>query len=292
MMQLISEFNADISVKDACKGVGIPRSTWYYHQSKLRKQLNIDPSNQEVRERRNIRRHPKYKKPELLAIQPNQVWSWDITKLKTMMKYTLYNLYVIIDIFSRYVVGWMVAHRESDELAKRLIEETCHKQMISENELTLHSDRGSSMKSKLVAQLLDDLKVTKTHSRPRVSNDNPYSESQFRTLKYCPQFPERFGSIEEARSFCREFFQYYNQTHYHSGINHLTPHSVHYHYSDQVVENRNEVLQSAFKKHPERFRGRIPKAKDCPEAVWINKPEALKQEEELVKLLAEEEVEP
>ena len=237
--------------------------------------------NDEVRERRNVRRHPKYKKPELLATEPDQVWTWDITKLKTFQKFSMFYLYVIIDIFSRYVVGWMVAYKESATLAKHLIEETCAKQMVTENHLTIHADRGSSMKSKVVEQLLIDLQVTKTHSRPRVSNDNPYSESHFKTMKYCPQFPKRFGSIEEARSFCRNFVQYYNQEHYHSGINYLTPEMVHYNHSEEVVNKRNRVLQAAFERHPDRFRGRVPHAKSCPEAVWINKPDLIIPSEKL-----------
>jgi len=160
----------------------------------------------DVKERRKHVQRPHYTKPELLATAPNQVWSWDITKLKGSVKWTYFYLYVILDIFSRYVVGWMVAHREQDSLAKRLIEETCQKQGIQPGQLTVHADRGSSMKSKRVAHLLSDLGITKTHSRPHVSNDNPYSEAQFKTLKYCPQFPERFGSIQDFRSFCQGFF--------------------------------------------------------------------------------------
>ena len=177
----------------------------------------------EVRERRNQLRHPNYRKPELLAEAPNQVWSWDITKLRGPVKWTYYYLFVILDIFSRYVTGWMLAHRESAELARRLIVESCRKQGIEPGQLTIHADRGSSMRSKSVALLLADLGVTKTHSRPHVSNDNPYSESQFKTLKYCPQFPRRFGSIEDARLFCRNFFDYYNLEHRHSGIGLMTP---------------------------------------------------------------------
>lgn len=169
-----------------------------------------------------------YARPELLATCPNELWSWDITKLKGPMKWTYYHLYYILDVYSRYPVGWMVAHRESDDLAEDLIAETCLKQEIERGQLTLHADRGPSMRSTTVAKLLDNLDVTKTHSRPYVSNDNPYSESAFKTLKYRPEFPDRFGSIEEARAFCQQFFHWYCTEHHHSGIAMLTPESVHY----------------------------------------------------------------
>ena len=194
--------------------------------------------NNEVRERRKQVARPKYNKPELLATEPNQVWSWDITKLKGPEKWSYFHLYVILDIFSRYVVGWMVAHRESAALAKRLIQETCEKQHIQQKQLILHADRGSSMRSKAVAHLLADLGVTKTHSRPHVSNDNPFSESQFKTLKYNQGFPERFGSIQHARAFCRNFFAWYNSVHKHSGIALMTPEQVHYGLADDIFQKR------------------------------------------------------
>jgi putative transposase len=228
----------------------------------------------DVKERRRGHQRNHYEKPELLATTPNQVWSWDITKLKGPVKWTYFYLYVILDIFSRYVVGWMIAHREQDALAKRLIEDTCKKQGIEPDTLTIHADRGASMKSKLVAHLLADLGVTKTHSRPHVSNDNPYSEAQFKTLKYCPEFPERFGSIQDARYFCQDFFTYYNKEHRHSGIALMTPEQVHYGMADQIIKARSEVLQSAFGKHPERFKGKMPLPQPLPEAAWINKPKA------------------
>jgi len=180
---------------------------------------------------------------------------------------------VILDIFSRYVVGWMVAHRESATLAKRLIQETCEKQLIPEGQLSIHADRGSSMKSKVVANLLADLGVTKTHSRPYVSNDNPYSESQFKTLKYCSGFPERFGSIQDAREFCRIFFNWYNTVHKHSGIGLMTPEQVHYGQAQHILNHRAKVLESAFKEHSKRFKGKMPKPFPLPEAAWINKPD-------------------
>jgi putative transposase len=226
----------------------------------------------EVRERRDQVRHPQYKAPELLATASNQVWSWDITKLLGPVKWSYFYLYVILDIFSRYVVGWMVADRESSVLAKRLIGETCEKQNIVPGQLTIHADRGSSMKSKPVALLMADLGITRTHSRPHVSDDNPYSESQFKTLKYRPGFPDRFGSIQDARSFCQEFFPWYNDEHRHSGIALMTPEMVHYGKAESVARQRGIVLASAFNMHPERFVRGMPTPPSLPDSVWINKP--------------------
>jgi putative transposase len=213
-----------------------------------------------------------YKKPELLATRPNELWSWDITKLKGPSKWTYYYLYKIIDVFSRNVVGWMVAHRESAELAEGLIADTILKQEIKPGQLTIHADRGSSMTSATVGQLLADLGVTKTHSRPHVSNDNPYSESGFKTLKYRPGFPEYFGSIEDARIFCRDFFRWYNTEHRHSGIAMLTPNIVHYNQFEDVLNAREIVLMNAYLDHPERFVKGIPSVEQVPKEVWINKP--------------------
>ena len=226
----------------------------------------------EVRERRDQVRRAHYHKPELLAAAPNQVWSWDITKLMGPAKWTYFYLYVIMDIFSRYVVGWMVAHRELAVLAERLIGETCEKQNIGHDKLTIHADRGSSMRSKSVALLLSDLGVTKTHSRPHVSNDNPYSEAQFKTLKYRPEFPDQFGSIEDARAFCQPFFNWYNEEHHHSGIALLTPAQVHYGKADEILRQRAVVLRAAYEQHPNRFKGKIPVPTALPKAAWINKP--------------------
>lgn len=225
-----------------------------------------------IKERRKGHKRNNYSKPELLATRTNEVWSWDITKLKGPAKWTYYYLYVILDIYSRYVVGWMIAHREQDALAKRLIEESCIKQQIKPDQLTIHADRGSSMRSKVVALLLSDLGVTKTHSRPHVSNDNPYSEAQFKTLKYCTRFPDRFGCIQDARSFCRFFFNWYNKEHRHSGIALMTPEQVHYGKAKEITDFRSKVLASAFQKHPERFKSNMPKLIQLPKAVWINKP--------------------
>ncbi len=227
---------------------------------------------EESGERRKHRRHPVYQKPELLATDPNQVWSWDITKLLGPQKWTYFYLYVILDIFSRCVVGWMVAHQELAALAERLIADTAAKQQIPPGQLTLHADRGSSMTSKPVAFLLADLGITKTHSRPSVSNDNPYSESQFKTLKYRPGFPERFASCEEARRFCQEFFPWYNQQHRHAGIGLLTPEMMHTGQAATVSAARQQVLNVAYAAHPERFTTRPPVAPHVPTAAWINPP--------------------
>jgi putative transposase len=225
-----------------------------------------------VRERRDQLRHPAYSKPELLATGPNQVWSWDITKLLGPAKWTYFYLYVILDIFSRYVVGWTLATRESGTLAQLLIAETCAKQSIVPGQLTLHADRGSAMKSTPVAQLLADLGVTKTHSRPYVSDDNPFSESQFRTMKYRPEFPDRFGSIQDGRAFCRPFFEWYNTQHHHSGIGLHTPHSVHYGLAQAINDARRVTLSEALSAHPERFVRKPPEPPALPRAVWINPP--------------------
>jgi len=225
------------------------------------------------RERRNQLIHPPYHKPELLATAPNQLWSWDITKLLGPAKWTYFYLYVILDVFSRYVVGWMVAHQESAELAKRLLQDTCAKQNIVPGQLTIHADRGSSMTSKPVAFLLADLGITKTHSRPYVSDDNPYSESQFRTLKYRPEFPDRFGSLQHSRAFGQQFFLWYNQQHRHSGLGLLTPAVVHYGQAPQTIAQRQVVLSAAYAAHPERFVNHPPKPLALPTEVWINKPQ-------------------
>jgi len=253
-----------------------------YHCS-VRTMYRILDGAGEVRERRDQVRHPHYKAPELLATAPNQVWSWDITKLLGPVKWTYFFLYVILDIFSRYVVGWMIASHESSALAKRLIAETCEKQNIQPGQLTIHADRGSSMKSKPVAFLMADLGVTKTHSRPHVSDDNPYSESQFKTLKYRPGFPDRFGSIQDARSFCRDFFPWYNGEHRHSGIGLLTPEMVHYGKVEAVTSQRRIVLASAFDAHPERFVRGLPVPPSLPEAAWINKPKIESNKIEIVE---------
>lgn len=205
-------------------------------------------------------------------MQPNEVWSWDITKLKGPAKWSCYHLYVILDIFSRYVVGWMIAMRESAQLAEQLIADTVAKHNIAPGTLTLHADRGTSMRSKPVAALLVDLEITKTHSRPHVSDDNPYSEAQFKTLKYRPDFPERFGSIEDARAHCQQFFSWYNGTHRHSGIGFMTPESVHYGRAQAMFQQRADTLNVAFLAHPNRFKRNAPQPPKLPTAAWINPP--------------------
>ena len=242
-----------------------------YHCS-IRTMYRILDAHNEVRERRNQIRHPVYTKPELLAEAPNTVWSWDITKLKGPAKWTYFYLYVIIDIFSRRVVGWCVADAESAVMFKELFEETIIKHNVPPGQLTLHADRGASMKAKATAQLLADLGVTKSHSRPHTSNDNPFSESHFKTLKYQPQFPKLFGCIEDAKAFCRRFFPWYNQEHHHVGLGLMTPDQVHYGQADDVHAARQRTLARAFIANPERFVKKPPPPPDKPTAVWINPP--------------------
>jgi len=227
---------------------------------------------QEVRERRDQARHPAYAKPELVATAPNQIWSWDITKLKGPIPYLYYSLYVILDLFSRYVVGWMVGTHENARLAQRLIEATCLKQGIGPHQLTIHADRGAPMRSKLVAELFSDLRIDASHSRPRVSNDNPFSEAQFRTLKYRPEFPDRFGSLEHGRSLARHLFAWYNDAHHHSGLSYLTPADVHYGRAATILEVRHHTRLAAYAAHPERFVHGSPRREILPHAVWINPP--------------------
>jgi len=227
----------------------------------------------EVRERRRQAIHPARVKPELLANQPNEIWSWDITRLRGPGKRDFYHLYSIIDIYSRYTVGWLLAARENEFLAERLIADTLAAQNITADQLTIHADRGSSMTSRTVAQLLSDLAVTRSHSRPRVSNDNPFSEAQFKTLKYRPDFPDRFTSIEEARRHCKAFFWWYNQEHYHCGIAWHHPADVHYGRIHQVHAARADVLAAAYQRNPERFVNKPPSPPAIPTTVWINQPQ-------------------
>jgi putative transposase len=226
----------------------------------------------EVHERRRHATHPAAKKPELLATKPNEVYSWDITKLLGPAKWTYYYLYVIIDIYSRYVPGWMLAHAENARLAEALLADTVAKQNIGRDQLTIHADRGSPMTAKPVAFLLADLGVTKSHSRPHTSNDNPFSESQFRTLKYRPEFPERFGCFADAHAHCGRFFAWYNDEHRHSGIGFHTPADVHYGRAQLVRQQRAVVLNAAYAEHPERFVRKPPEPPALPTAVWINEP--------------------
>jgi putative transposase len=238
-----------------------------------RSMYRILDEHQEVRERRNQLPHPSYTKPELLATAPNQLWSWDITKLLGPSKWTYYYLYVILDVYSRYVVGWMIAERESAALAEALISQTCLRQGIQRGQLIIHADRGSAMTSKPVALLLADLGVTKTHSRPHISNDNPYSESQFKTMKYRPDYPSRFGSQQDARAWANSFFDWYNHKHHHTGLALLTPANVHFHRAQAVLQQRKAVLHAAYAKTPERFVKGPPAPMQEPQAVWINPPQ-------------------
>lgn len=246
----------------------------------IRTMYRILDEDEQVCERRNQLRHPNYVKPELLATQPNQLWSWDITKLLGPARWTYYYLYDILDVFSRYVVGWLIAERESASLAEELIAATCARQNIQPDQLTIHADRGSSMTSKPVALLMADLGVTKTHSRPHVSNDNPFSEAQFKTLKYRPDYPGRFGCQPDARSWAKEFFQWYNYQHHHSALGLLTPADVHFGRAQAVLAQRQQVLTAAYQKNPERFVKGQPIPPQLPQAVWINPPKPALMPEE------------
>lgn len=226
----------------------------------------------EVRERRNQKRHPLYKKPELLATAPNQVWSWDITKMRGPVPHVYYYMYTILDIFSRYVVGYLIAQRELASLAKQLVADSCAKQGIEPDQLILHADRGSSMTSKTLALLLADLGVSKSHSRPYTSDDNPFSEAQFKTMKYRPDYPDRFGGLHHARTWARPFFHWYNHEHRHTSLGLMTPATVHYGLADDLTRQRQVVLQAAYEKHPERFVKGKPIPPKLPDAVWINPP--------------------
>ena len=237
-----------------------------------RSMYRILAAHDEVRERRNQRQHPVYQKPELLAEAPNQVWSWDITKLRGPAKWTHFALYSVIDIFSRFIVGWMIAERESAALARQLIATAAANQNIQPEQLTLHADNGKPMKAKTLALLLSDLGVEKSHSRPYVSDDNPFSEAQFKTLKYHPTYPDRFGCIQHARAWARPFFDWYNYAHYHSGLNLLTPASVHYGQADDIRQQRQAVLAAAYAQFPQRFVRGEPMVKGAPDVVWINPP--------------------
>ena len=226
----------------------------------------------EIRERRDQLRRPSYARPELLATAPNQVWSWDITKLRGPLTWTYFYLYVVLDIFSRYAVGWMLATRESEALARQLIGSACGQQRIAAGQLTVHADRGAPMKSKTLAQLLADLEVTRSFSRPHVSDDNPFSEAHFKTFKSRPDFPDRFGCVQDARTYCSRFFDWYHHEHRHSGLGWITPADVHFGRADTVRTRRALVLDAAYQRHPERFVRRPPTPPRLPTAVWINPP--------------------
>lgn len=238
-----------------------------------RTMYRILASEGEIRERRDHLRHPKFVRPELLATAPNQVWTWDVTWLRGPTKYLYYPLYVIIDLFSRFNPGWMLAHQENGELAAKLIRETCQRQGIEPGTLTAHADRGPVPRGKTVKQMLQDLDITPSFNRPRVSNDNPFSESEFRTLKYCPEFPARFDDFDHAREFCCGFFSRYNHEHRHSGIAYLAPADVHYGRAHDILARRQHVMDAAFARNPRRFVAGPPKVPALPKTVWINPPE-------------------
>ncbi len=269
---VLAELHSDRFIDDSPAQVYatlLDEGTYLASQSTMYRLL---AANGEVRERRDQLRRPNYTKPELLATKPNELWSWDITKLLGPQKWTYYYLYVMLDVFSRYVVGWMLAHGETAVLAERFIAETLAKHEITRDQLTIHADRGPAMTSKPVAFLMADLGVTKSHSRPHVSNDNPFSESQFKTMKYRPNFPDRFGCIEDGRGFCGHFFLWNNDEHRHSGLGLHTPASVHYGLAAGIREQRVAVLAGAYAAHPERFARVIPQPPLLPTAVWINPP--------------------
>jgi len=243
------------------------------YQCSIRTMYRILAEHGAVRERRNQLRHPVYQRPELLAEAPNQVWSWDITKLMGPAKWSYFYLYVILDIFSRRVVGWCVADAESATLFKALFDDTLAKHTVLPGQLTLHADRGGPMKAKATALMLADLGVTKSHSRPHTSNDNPFSEAHFKTLKYQPEFPQRFGCIEDAKAFCRCFFTWYNQDHHHAGIGLMTPDQVHYGQAHAIHTARQQILARAYQANPERFVRKMPEPPAVPTATWINPPQ-------------------
>ena len=267
---LNSERFVDLSPRQVY-GTLLDEGTYHCSISSMYRILN---EHEEVKERRRQRVHPQYKRPELLATGPNQVWSWDITWLKGSSKWQFFYLYVILDIFSRYVTGWMLAEQESGDLAEQLIAETCRKQEIEREQLTLHADRGAPMTSQTVAQLLEDLGVAKSHSRPHTSDDNPFSEAQFKTLKYRPDYPQRFDDLKHARVWAASFFDWYNHQHRHSSLGLMTPATVHFGLADQLTAQRQQVLQAAYAAHPERFVKGMPMPPRVPEAVWINPPQA------------------
>jgi putative transposase len=248
------------------------------HLCSARTMYRILEASKQVRERRAQARHPKYAAPQLLATQPNQVWSWDVSKIPTTTKWQYLYLHVMLDIFSRYVVGWMVEERENSELAQALIAASCAKQGIDAGQLSIHSDRGPQMVSKSVASLLSDLGVVKSHSRPYVSNDNPFIEAHFKTAKYRPEMPDRFGGVHDGRAHFREFFRWYNNEHLHSGIAYLTPASVHYGQAPRIIAARQEALDAAYAQNPQRFVHGAPVATALPTAVWINPPQKEEQE--------------
>ena len=270
---VLATLHSDRFIDDAPAAVAAKLLDDGQYLCSARTMYRILDDEKEVKERRNIRRVGSYAKPQLIAERPNQVWSWDITKIKGPVKWSYFHLYVILDIFSRHVVGWLLALNESQELAKRLILETCKRQGIAASDLTLHADRGSAMTSKEVSSLLVDLSVARSHSRPRTSNDNPYSESQFKTMKYRHTFPDYFSDLQVGKTHCRNFFQWYNNDHKHSAIAFLSPADVHFGRAQKLLTARQQALDAAYLRTPWRFPAGPPKVPDLPGTVWINPPE-------------------
>jgi putative transposase len=233
--------------------------------------------NQEVRERRSQMRHPIYPKPRLLATAPNQVWTWDITKLPGPVKWVYFCLYVVLDLFSRFVVGWLIAAHESALLAEQLLTESYLRQGLAPGQLAVHSDRGGPMIAKPLGMLFDDLGITPSLARPRTPDDNPYSEAQFKTVKYHPTFPERFGGLLDARTWGQRLFHWYNYEHHHTALGLMTPAAVHFGHAPALLLGRQHVLEVAYTAHPERFVRGLPKSPTPPSEVWINRPEPLEK---------------
>jgi transposase InsO family protein len=270
--QIVAELNSDRFLDCAARQVWATLLDEGVYLCSWRTMYRLLHQYHEVRERRKLRRHCTYSRPELAASGPNQVWTWDITYLKGPVRGLFFYLYVVIDLFSRLVVGWMLADRECAELGCTLLEKSYRKHGVKPGQLTVHADRGAPMKSKTLKQLLSDLDVETSHSRPRVSNDNPFSEAGFKTMKYSPDFPARFESFEAAEAFCQEYFVWYNQVHRHTGIALLTPAQVHYGEAEAVLARRQATMDEAFARTPERFGYRRPQVSRLAETVWINRP--------------------
>ena len=237
-----------------------------------RTMYRILAENQQIYERRNQLRRPVYVKPELLATGPNQVWSWDITALRGPDKWTSFYLYDLMDVYSRYAIGWLIATTQSAALAGQLIAQSYAKYNISPGQLTIHADNGAPMRARTVSQLMADLAVTESHSRPHVSDDNPFSESKFKTMKYRPDYPERFDGLLNARTWARPFYDWYNYDHHHSGLGLLTPATVHFGHAPEVLAARQRTLDIAYAAHQDRFVHGSPSPQPLPTAVWINPP--------------------
>ena len=280
-----------IGAAAACSAKGIKRATFYRKQRPLelkpaqaRPKPPRAPTEAErarvlevLHEERFIDQSPVEVYVKIPARRPDELWCWAVTKVLGPQKWMYLYLYVLVDVYSRCVVGWLLAERESATLAERLLEDAYAKQGIRPGQLTVHADRGAPMVSKPPAHFLTDLCVTKTHNRPHVSSDDPYSAAQFTTPEYPPTFPKRFGCHEDPLAFCRRFFQWYNEDHYHTGLGLLTPASVHYGTAEEVLRVRHQALLVAYDKHPERFLHGPPRRQSFPSAIWINPPAPAKE---------------